>query len=235
MVRCSPCLTCRASSCRGSPKRLGGGRGATSWIGGGRRPDGWGFGPGPLLFNCCHTSVVMNRACAGVSAHTAPTQFAEHRHRARTNLLAYISDVLHPPLSPFAPNQHGDTVRFSFSSPTPCIIHEAWACFTHPPLEPLADRSRRRGEPLALDLKGVAVADGDTGGPGLVAAAQLTARLEAKTRDAQVCVLLCVCLCMRRWGLWGVWAMEWQLLDAYCECCCVVLSSFSCVRTNPSV
>lgn len=63
---------------------------------------------------------------------------------------------------------------------------ECWSCFTHPPLEPPADRSRRRGEPLTLTLRGVAVRDGDSAGPTAVAAARLQQAVNSKTRDAQV-------------------------------------------------
>ena len=69
------------------------------------------------------------------------------------------------------------------------MFHESWSCFTHPPLEPPADRSRRRGEPITLNLQGVAVADGDNGGPVLVAADAIRKRIDTKTRDAQVCVV----------------------------------------------
>lgn len=99
-----------------------------------------------------------------------------------------------PPRLPPCPSVH----RFSFTAPTPGVFHESWVCFTHPPLEPPADKSRRRGDPLALELKGVAVADGDNGGPVVVAAAALRQKMDIKTRDAQVC---CVCL-------W-VWVFFW--------------------------
>jgi hypothetical protein len=78
--------------------------------------------------------------------------------------------------------------RFTFTAPSPGVYHETWACFTHPPLEPPADRSRRRGAPLPLHLQGTVVPDGDSPGPVMVAAGQLKARVEQKTRDTQVCL-----------------------------------------------
>jgi hypothetical protein len=87
------------------------------------------------------------------------------------------SRLPHPPLSPH---------RFTFSAPAPGVYHEAWSCFTHPPLEPHVDRSRRRGEPLPLHLQGTAVPDGDSPGPVLVAAGHIKARIEQNTRDTQV-------------------------------------------------
>lgn len=78
--------------------------------------------------------------------------------------------------------------RFSFTPSCPGVYHESWSCFTHPPLEPPADRSRRRGEPICLQLKGIAVTDGDSGGPTLVAAERLQQDVHNKTRDAQVMI-----------------------------------------------
>lgn len=67
------------------------------------------------------------------------------------------------------------------------MFSEAWSCFTHPPLEPSADRRRRRGEPIPLLLRGVAVAAADdAAGPTAVAAAALADRVAASARDIQV-------------------------------------------------
>lgn len=135
-----------------------------------------------------HLSGDAQGLCWCQCAHCTYTVCRASPSCAHQSCALCLESCVHPSLPIPSCPQHAHTGRFRFTSPTPCIIHEAWVCFTHPPLEPPADKSRRRGEPLALDLKGVALADGDSGGPGLVAAAQLTARLEAKTRDAQVCV-----------------------------------------------
>lgn len=163
--------------------------------------------------HCTHVSVPHSECQC---AHSLQS-IAGAPHLALSGVLSCV----HPssPTPPPTPRTHAFTYprRFSFTSPTPCIIHEAWACFTHPPLEPSADRSRRRGEPLTLALKGVAVADGDSGGPGLVAAGQLSAQLEAKTRDAQVWVCVCVCVPARGGEVAGVVG---QCSDGCFNACC---------------
>eukprot|EP00775_Hariotina_reticulata_P007579 gene7579-7783_t len=81
--------------------------------------------------------------------------------------------------------------RFMFKFSVPGIFHEFWQMNCHPPLEADVSSRRRKGEPITLNIKGVAVAGPDDGGgrwadSSTARQEHLEQHLAAMERDVQV-------------------------------------------------
>lgn len=80
--------------------------------------------------------------------------------------------------------------RFHFTSPYPGVFHEAWQMHTHPPLAACLSRRSKQGDPIAVMMRGVAVAGPDGAARLQVQQEQLEARLTVQDRDVQVRLVL---------------------------------------------